>query len=153
MSEPAHPRRAGARRCRRGQGPRRVARALGRLEAQADARLGEQVARLQRRVAELVPQPAEVAAMVPVLAVFGLVRLALTGLTGLLIVYAILSWVQTYSPVQEVLQRLCEPVLRPVRRVMPLVGGVDLSPLVALVVLNVATMVLGHLQAAVLGQL
>ena len=95
----------------------------------------------------------EVVAMVPVLALFGLVRLALTGLTGMLIVYAILSWVQTHSPVQDVLQRLCEPVLRPVRRVVPLVGGVDLSPLVALVALNVATMVLGHVQAAVLGLL
>ncbi len=95
----------------------------------------------------------EVVAMVPVLALFGLVRLALTGLTGMLIVYAILSWVQTHSPVQDVLQRLCEPVLRPVRPVVPLVGGVDLSPLVALVALNVATMVLGHVQAAVLGLL
>ena len=46
--------------------------------------------------------------------------------------------------------RLCEPVLRPLRRVMPLVGGIDLSPLVALVLLQVVMMVLGHLQASVM---
>jgi len=66
---------------------------------------------------------------------------------GLLIVYAVLSWVQTRSPLGDVNARLCEPVLRPVRRVLPLVGGIDLSPLVALVALQVVMIVLGHLQA------
>ena len=52
---------------------------------------------------------------------------------GLLIVYAVLSWVQARSPISDVITRLCEPLLRPVRRVLPLLGGVDLSPLVVLV--------------------
>jgi YggT family protein len=49
-----------------------------------------------------------------------------------------------------VIGRLCEPLLRPVRRLIPLVGGIDLSPLVLLVLLQVAMMVLGNLQASLL---
>ncbi len=86
----------------------------------------------------------------PVLAFFGLVRVAITGMIGLIIVYAVLSWVQARSPISDVIGRLCDPVLRPVRRIVPLVGGIDLSPLVLLVLLQVALMVLGSLQAGVL---
>lgn len=89
-------------------------------------------------------------ALVPWLAIFGLVRVAISGLMGLLIVYAVLSWVQTRSPLADVITRLCEPLLRPLRRVVPLLGGVDLSPLVALVALQVCLIVLGNLQGAVL---
>ena len=48
------------------------------------------------------------------------------------------------------LERLCAPPLIPIRRVVPLVGGVDLSPLVLLVLLQVASIVLGAIQGAVL---
>lgn len=90
---------------------------------------------------------------VPVLAVFGLVRMAISGLVGLMIVFAVLSWVQPGSPVYTVIARLCEPLLRPLRRFIPLVGGVDLSPLALLVVLQIALIVLGNLQGLVLGSL
>ena len=90
-------------------------------------------------------------AWLPWLALFGLLRVAVSGLIGLLIVYAVLSWIQGgRSPLGDVIARLCEPVLRPFRRVIPLMGGFDLSPLVALVVLQVAMIVLGHLQASVM---
>ncbi|SFD36225.1 YggT family protein [Paracidovorax konjaci] len=89
-------------------------------------------------------------AWLPWLAVFGMARVAVTGMMGLLIVAAVLSWVQTRSPIADVIARLCDPVLRPLRRVIPLLGGVDLSPLVAIVALQVVMIVLGHLQAAVL---
>ncbi len=85
-----------------------------------------------------------------VYAVFGLVRMAFSGLTGLVIVYAVLSWVQTQSYLADLLERLVMPVLAPIRRVLPLVGGVDLSPLALLVLLQIAGIVLGHIQAAVL---
>ena len=85
-----------------------------------------------------------------ILAAFGVVRLALSGLTGLVIVYAILSWLQTHTVLTDVIERLCEPPLRPIRRVLPLVGGVDLSPLVLLLVLQVAAILLGGLQASAL---
>ena len=89
-------------------------------------------------------------AWLPWLALFGLARVAVSGLIGLLIVYAVMSWVQARSPLSDVIARLCEPILRPFRRVIPLVGGIDLSPLAALVLLQVAMIVLGHLQASVM---
>ena len=89
-------------------------------------------------------------ASVLVYAVFGLVRMAVSGLTGLVIVYAVLSWVQTQSYMSDLLERLVMPVLTPIRRVLPLVGGIDLSPLVLLVLLQVAGIILGYVQAAVL---
>jgi YggT family protein len=87
---------------------------------------------------------------VPILAAFGIVRLALSGLTGLIIVYAVLSWVQSQNVLSDIIERLCAPPLIPIRRIVPLVGGVDLSPLVLLVLLQVATIVLGAVQGAVL---
>jgi len=88
--------------------------------------------------------------MLPVMALFGLARLVISGLTGLVIVYAIMSWVQADSPIVDVIDRLCAPLLRPWRKLVPLVGGIDLSPLVFLVVLQVAAIVLAYLQAAAL---
>ena len=90
------------------------------------------------------------AASVPLLALFGLVRLFITGAIGLVIVYAILSWVQADSPIVDVIDRLCAPLLRPFRRVIPLVGGFDLSPLALLVLLQVLAIILANLQASLL---
>lgn len=85
-----------------------------------------------------------------ILAVFGLVRLAISGLSGLVIVYAVLSWVQSNTVLSDVIERLVTPVLAPIRRVLPLVGGIDLSVLVLLVLLQVAAIVLGSLQGLAL---
>lgn len=72
-----------------------------------------------------------------------LVRTVLQGLMILLIVYAVLSWVQPHSPIMPTLDRLCSPVLRPVRRVVPTIGGVDLSVLLLIILLQVGLMLLG----------
>ncbi len=85
-----------------------------------------------------------------ILAAFGVVRLVISGLTGLVIVYAILSWLQTRNVLADVIERLVAPLLAPIRRLVPLVGGIDLSPLVLLVLLQVAAIVLGSLQASAL---
>lgn len=87
---------------------------------------------------------------VPVLAAFGLLRLAISGLTGLVIIYAVLSWVQTHSVMSDVIERLCAPLLKPIRRLLPLVGGIDLSPLVLLVLLQMTSIALRHLQGLAL---
>lgn len=84
----------------------------------------------------------------PWLALCGLAKIVLSGMVGILLIYAILSWVQPYSPIFGVLQRLSDPLLRPIRKIIPLIGGVDLSALVALVLLQVALMVLNYVQAA-----
>jgi len=87
---------------------------------------------------------------VPILAAFGLLRMAISGLTVAVIIYAVLSWVQTNSVMADVIERLVAPLLQPIRRFVPLIGGIDLSPLVLLVILQIAAIVLGNLQAAAL---
>jgi len=49
--------------------------------------------------------------------------------------YALLSLIAPggYSPLQSVLTTLCEPVLRPIRRLIPTVAGLDLSPMWAII--------------------
>ncbi len=91
-------------------------------------------------------------ATVPVLALLGLVRLSISALTALVIAYAVLSWVpgSGQSPFADIIERLVTPVLSPIRRILPLVGGVDLSPLALLVLLQIAAIVLGSVQASLL---
>lgn len=54
--------------------------------------------------------------------------------------YAVLSLIAPggYSPLQSVLTSLSEPVLRPIRRLIPAVAGLDLSPLWAIIVIQAA---------------
>lgn len=80
---------------------------------------------------------------IPTLAIKLLLRTVFQGLMVLLLAYAVLSWVQPHSPVVGTLDRLCAPVLRPLRRIVPTVGGVDLSVLVLIILLQVALMLLG----------
>lgn len=55
--------------------------------------------------------------------------------TVLIFIYALLSFVApgVRSPATALLASLCEPLLAPLRRVLPIVGGLDFSPLVAIV--------------------
>lgn len=82
---------------------------------------------------------------VPLLALKMVLRALLQGLMVLLLVYAVLSWVQPQSPVLVTLDKLCAPILRPVRRVIPTVGGVDLSVLVLIVLLQVGLMLIAQI--------
>ena len=84
------------------------------------------------------------------LAAVGLLRLAVTGLTALVFIYAILSWVQPASPVSDLLDRLVAPLLAPIRSYLPLVGGVDLSPLALLLALQIAGLLIHTLDGAIL---
>lgn len=79
------------------------------------------------------------------LAIVGLARWVLSGMTGLLIIHVVLSWVRSDAPMGALVDRLVAPWLRPFRRAVPLVGGIDLSPLVLLVLLQVAGMLLDAL--------
>ena len=127
---------------------RRVLPALGRLDTAS--LVGAYLLQLvQYGLLYLLAGRGAGAEWLPVLAVFGLLRLVVSALTGLMIVYAILSWVRSDSPISDVIERLCAPLLRPFRRLIPLVGGFDLSPLAFLVLLQVLAIVLASLQAAV----
>lgn len=72
-----------------------------------------------------------------------LLRVALQTLLVLVLGYAVLSWVQPGSPAYGLLSRLTEPLLTPLRRVVPMIGGVDLSALALLVLLQIGLMALG----------
>lgn len=88
-------------------------------------------------------------AALPLVSLVGLLQLAVSGLTALLIVYAVLSWVPSASSMlHDLIARLAEPLVRPLRRFIPLVGGVDLSVLAAIVLLQVVAIILGNLMQA-----
>jgi YggT family protein len=69
----------------------------------------------------------------------------LYGFMALLVVEAIFSWVNPHAPLAPFVRALNEPLLSPLRRVVPLVGNLDLSLLVALILLQIAQLVLGML--------
>ncbi|MGO9446661.1 MAG: YggT family protein [Thiobacillaceae bacterium] len=74
-------------------------------------------------------------------AVVELIRLAAYLLIGLVVIRAILSWVNPYSPLSPAVYPLTEPFLKPLRRILPELGGVDLSPLVLILLAQLFIMV------------
>jgi YggT family protein len=80
---------------------------------------------------------------------FELLSTCLSSLMWLVIIYAVLSWLKSGTDVSYFLAQLVEPLLRPLRRVMPHMGGVDLSPLALLLLLQIAEIVLSTLRAGV----
>lgn len=71
------------------------------------------------------------------LSVLKLVEMSVYLLMGALIAQAILSWVNPRTPFAPVLSAITQRFLRPLQRVLPLVGNVDLSPLVLLVICQI----------------
>ncbi len=84
--------------------------------------------------------------IVPILliTVLGIVRLILTVFFWTIIIYAVLSWVSSggHNPAAALVSSLAEPLLKPVRRVIPTIGGLDLSPIFVLIALQALMMVL-----------
>jgi len=89
----------------------------------------------------------------------GIAAIALTALVKLIVlsinlfVYAIfiriiLSWVSQggYNPATAIIATLTEPVLRPFRRLIPPIGGFDISPIFAIILLLAATIVVNGLR-------
>jgi len=69
-----------------------------------------------------------------------LTELALNVFLFSIFIQVIISWVNpgTYNPVVSLLYSITEPVLRPCRRIIPPISGMDLSPLVALIAIQLA---------------
>ena len=70
-------------------------------------------------------------------------RVALQTLSILVLAYVLVSWLQPGSFFFGMLARLVDPVLAPFRRVVPVIGGVDLSSMVLLLALQIGVMLLG----------
>ncbi len=89
----------------------------------------------------------------PAVILFGLLELAKMVLylaMGVVIVAAIFSWVNPHAPAAEIFHELSRPLLRPFQRLLPALGGVDLSPLLLILVLQVLLIVLAGLRGSLL---
>ena len=71
------------------------------------------------------------------LALVKILKLSIYLLMGVVFIQALLSWISPYHPIRPFFDALTRPFLRPFQRMVPLVGGVDLSPLILLVLLQV----------------
>lgn len=82
---------------------------------------------------------------------FTIVRL----FTYAIIIRVIISWISpgNYNPAIELIASLTDPIIRPFRKLLPPMGGFDISPLFALLALGVATILLGGAQVSVMDML
>ncbi|MBA1149458.1 YggT family protein [Ectothiorhodospiraceae bacterium WFHF3C12] len=73
-----------------------------------------------------------------------LVGLVFTVYIVAIIVMAVISWINPdrYNPVQTLLYSMTEPLMRPFRQIIPPIGGIDLSPLAAIIAIQVLKMLL-----------
>ena len=80
--------------------------------------------------------------MVLLHALYRFLNWILYGFMALLIIDAIFSWVNPQAPLAPFVHALNTPILQPIRRVVPPIGGIDLSVLVALVLIQIIQFVL-----------
>ncbi|MGO1232578.1 MAG: YggT family protein [Marinobacter sp.] len=66
------------------------------------------------------------------------------------IAVVVVSWIapQSGHPAIQLVAQLTEPVMSPVRKVMPSMGGLDLSPIIVFLILNVISVVIDHMKVA-----
>ena len=84
-------------------------------------------------------------------AAVAVLRMLVYVLMGAVIIAALLSWINPHTPLAPFFDTLARPLLAPVRRRMPALGGLDLSPLIVLVLLEVVLIVLANLPSPGLG--
>ncbi len=64
-------------------------------------------------------------------------------LIAVVFIWSVLSWVAPpYNPFRELLDRIVEPLIAPIRRILPMTGPVDFSPLVLIVLIVLAARIL-----------
>jgi YggT family protein len=69
-----------------------------------------------------------------------LIRLSIYIFMGAIIIQAVLSWVSPYHPVAPFFDALAGPLMKPVRKVIPPIGGVDITPVFVLIFLQLILM-------------
>jgi len=80
------------------------------------------------------------------LVIIRVINLLVTVITWLVIVKVILSYFMSpYHPIRESIDRIVEPLLEPIRRILPQTGMIDFSPLVLIILLQVLEVVLRNL--------
>ncbi len=77
------------------------------------------------------------------LALAALFSLFITLFSASILIQAVLSWIQPHgNTLAPLLYRMNNPLLRPIRRIIPDLGGLDLSPLIALIGLQLLSMLI-----------
>ena len=69
------------------------------------------------------------------------VQLSIYLLFGAVLVQAIMSFVAPYNPLMPILDRLTHPLLKPLQKLLPPIGGIDLTPMILILVLQLILMV------------
>lgn len=66
------------------------------------------------------------------------------------IAVVVVSWIApgSHHPAIQLVAQITEPVMRPVRNIMPSMGGLDLSPIIVFLILNVVSVVIDHMKVA-----
>lgn len=92
-------------------------------------------------------EPAEIHAINPYVAQFTMTFLQV--LTWAVVARSLLSWfpIDQSSPLYQILFRVTEPIIEPIRRIMPNTGMMDLSPLGAIVILIIMAQMVSNLTA------
>ena len=122
---------------------RRILPAMGRLDT-ASLVAGYGIVLLKYALYLAMSETSWNPANLPIQAAIELISTCISGLFWMVIVYAITSWIQTASPMSYLLALLVEPLLDPIRRVLPRLGGLDLSALALIVLLQVLEIVLHY---------
>ena len=78
------------------------------------------------------------------IAALDLLRYSLYILVFAILVQVLLSWINPYAPMAPVFNAMTAPFLRPLRRFIPPLGNVDLTPLVLLIVIQIVLIVLAN---------
>jgi len=79
-----------------------------------------------------------------------IIRILFTVLTWLVIINAVLSYfISPYHPLKMTLDRIVEPMLAPIRRIMPQTGMIDFSPLVLIILLQLIEFILTQILARI----
>jgi len=78
-------------------------------------------------------------------AIATVMRWALNLIVWLTLIQAVLSWLNPMATSMPVLRTMTNPLLEPIRRIMPSLGGLDLSPLLLIVLAQIVMMVLSRL--------
>ena len=83
--------------------------------------------------------------MVFTMALYRFLTWIIYGFMALLIIEAVFSWINPHAPLAPFVHALNDPLLRPVRRIVRPIGGIDLSVLVVIILLQIALMVIRNL--------
>lgn len=70
------------------------------------------------------------------LALIGVIKQSLYLMLYAVILQAIMSWINPHTPLAPVLNSLTRPVLNPLRRIMPDTGGLDLTPIIVFILIQ-----------------